>query len=62
MRNLNKPKDTTKREDTMNHRITVTRPTLPPEEYEKRMAAIKQAAVDLVIATERCKAERNIKK
>lgn len=41
--------------------ITVTRPTLTAEEYEKRMAAIKQATVALVIATERCKAERNRK-
>jgi hypothetical protein len=38
--------------------ITVTRPILTDEEREKRMAAIKKAAVDLVIAAERAKAKR----
>lgn len=39
----------------MKNIIVIHRPTLTPEEYEKRMARIKKAAVDLVIATERAK-------
>lgn len=38
--------------------ITVHRPILAPEEREKRMAAIKQACINLVIATEKAKQER----
>lgn len=38
--------------------ITVTRPELTPEEREKRMQAIKDAAVKLVLATERKKAQK----
>lgn len=41
--------------------IHVHRPELTPEEREKRMKAIKKAAVDLVIATERKKAARHDK-
>lgn len=41
--------------------ITVIRPTLTEEERAKRMEAIKKAMVDLVIATERKKAEKNAK-
>lgn len=37
---------------------TVTRPELSAEEREKRMAEIKRAAVNLIIATERSKAAR----
>ena len=40
--------------------ITVTRPILTDEEREKRMAAIKKAAVNLVIATERAKAKKRM--
>jgi hypothetical protein len=35
--------------------ITVTRPELTPEERAKRMEAIKQAAVRLVLETEKIK-------
>jgi hypothetical protein len=35
--------------------IRVTRPQLTPEERERRMEAIKKAAVDLVLAAERAK-------
>lgn len=35
---------------------TITRPTLTERERAKRLEAIKQAAVDLVLATERKKA------
>lgn len=38
--------------------ITVKRPILTEEEREKRMEAIKKAAVNLVIATERAKANK----
>ncbi len=38
--------------------VRITRPELTPEEREKRMAAIKKAAVDLVIATEKAKAKK----
>lgn len=38
--------------------ITVTRPELTPEERAKRMQAIKDAAVKLVLATERKKARK----
>lgn len=41
--------------------ITITRPVLTPEERAKRMEEIKRAAVDLVLATERCTQERNLK-
>lgn len=36
--------------------VTISRPNLSPEERHKRMETIKQAAVDLVAATERAKA------
>ena len=36
--------------------VTISRPTLTPQEREKRMAEIKKAAVKLVIATEKAKA------
>lgn len=41
--------------------VTVTRPTLTPEEREKRMKKIKQATVELVTAYEiaKIKKERN---
>lgn len=35
--------------------VTVTRPELTPEERAKRMEAIKQAAVKLVLETEKQK-------
>ena len=35
--------------------ITVSRPELTAEERAKRMEAIKKAAVDLVVATEKVK-------
>lgn len=38
--------------------IHVTRPELTAEEREKRMEAIKKAAVDLVVATEKAKAKK----
>ena len=38
--------------------IRVTRPQLTPEEREKRMKAIKKAAVELVLAAERVKAKQ----
>ena len=38
--------------------VRITRPELTPEEREKRMAAIKKAVVDLVIATEKAKAKK----
>lgn len=41
-----------------NH-ITVTRPTLTAEEREKRMKAIQQAVVQLVLATEKSKKQKN---
>ena len=39
--------------------IHIYRPELTAEERAKRMEAIKKAAVDLVIATERKKAREN---
>lgn len=39
----------------MENIIIVKRPELTPEEYARRMARIKKAAIDLVIATERAK-------
>lgn len=38
--------------------VRIIRPELTPEEREKRMAAIKKAAVDLVLATEKAKAKK----
>lgn len=38
--------------------IHVTRPELTAEERAKRVEAIKKAAVDLVVATERAKAQK----
>lgn len=38
--------------------IIVHRPELTPEEYAKRMARIKKAAEDLVLATEREKRKK----
>lgn len=38
--------------------IHIIRPDLTPEERAKRMEAIKKAAVDLVVATERAKAQK----
>lgn len=35
--------------------VTVSRPNLTPEERAKRMAEIKRAAIQLVIATEKAK-------
>ena len=37
--------------------ITVHRPELTPEEREMRMAAIKKAAADLIVATMRAKSK-----
>ena len=39
--------------------IRVTRPTLTAEEREKRMEAIKEAAVRLVVETEKQKRREN---
>ena len=38
--------------------VTVTRPELTPEERAKRMEAIKQAAVRLVLETEKQKKQK----
>lgn len=38
--------------------IQITRPELTAEERAKRMEAIKKAAADLVVATERAKAQK----
>lgn len=38
--------------------IKITRPELTAEERAKRMEAIKKAAVDLVVATEKAKAKK----
>lgn len=38
--------------------VTVIRPELTPEERARRMEEIKQAAVRLVIATEKAKAKK----
>ena len=35
--------------------ITISRPELTAEEREKRMREIKQAAIELVVATEKAK-------
>lgn len=42
----------------MGNTIIIHRPELTEEERAKRMEEIKRAAVQLVIATERCKQER----
>jgi hypothetical protein len=42
--------------------VTVTRPELTAEERAKRMKEIKQAAVQLVLATERNKLHRRTQK
>lgn len=38
--------------------VTVTRPELTPKEREKRMEAIKQAAIRLVLETEKVKRQK----
>lgn len=38
--------------------VHITRPELTPEERAKRMEAIKKAAVNLVVATEKAKARK----
>lgn len=38
--------------------VTVDRPTLTPEERERRMEEIKRAAVRLVLATEKAKKQK----
>ena len=40
--------------------VTVSRPTLTPEEYAKRMKEIKKAAADLVLAAERVKKKKGM--
>lgn len=42
----------------MNNRITVRRPELTAEERAKRMEEIKQAAIQLIIATEKNRRSR----
>lgn len=37
--------------------VTVYRPELTPKEREKRMAAIKKAAADLIVATAQAKSK-----
>lgn len=46
--------------DRGNH-ITIRRPILTPEESANRMKAIKKAAINLVIATERAKLRKTQK-
>jgi hypothetical protein len=41
--------------------VTVTHPQLTPEERAKRMAEIKQAAIRLVIETEKAKRQKTRK-
>lgn len=41
--------------------VTVIRPELTPEERAKRMEAIKRAAVQLVIATEKAKKRKEVR-
>lgn len=38
--------------------VRVHRPNLTPEEYARRMEAIRKAAVDMVIATQRIKRQK----
>ena len=42
---------------TENAIITIRRPVLTPEEYQRRMEGIKKAAVNFILATERNKQE-----
>ena len=39
-------------ENKIEHIVRVYRPELTPQEYERRMAQIKKAAADLLIAAE----------
>lgn len=39
--------------------VTITRPALSPEEKAKRMEEIRQAAVRLVLETEKAKKRKN---
>ena len=43
------------KEGTMESIVTIHRPELTPEERAKRMKAIEQAAIRLIVATERSK-------
>lgn len=38
-------------ENKIEHIVRVHRPELTPQEYERRMAQIKKAAADLLVAT-----------
>lgn len=40
-------------ENNVQHIVRVHRPELTPQEYERRMAQIKRAAVDLLLAAEK---------
>lgn len=40
-------------ENKVQHIVRVHRPELTPQEYERRMAQIKKAAADLLIAAEK---------
>ena len=40
--------------------VTIHRPTLTAEERAKRMEAIKQATINLVVATAKCKVRKEI--
>lgn len=42
-------------ENKVKYIVRVHRPELTPQEYERRMARIKKAAADLLIATEMMK-------
>lgn len=39
-------------ENKVKHIVRVHRPELTPQEYERRMAQIRKAATDLLVATE----------
>ena len=41
--------------------VQITRPELTAEERAKRMESIKRAAIDLIVATERNKARKEIR-
>ena len=55
------PDNTHKTEESRMAIVSIIRPELTAEERAKRMEAIKQAAVKLIVATERSKARKEIK-
>ena len=54
-RSKDRPGDVSKTVQTEKAKITVHRPILTPEEQERRMKAIHDAAVRLIISTEQKK-------